>query len=603
MRRWKSSSPVHNRDVARCIGLAVRLAWQADRRCLVQLLGAQLATAVGLVGIILLMRQLVGGALTAGSAAGAETNAGLVIPGIITMIVLGTVSGILRAVSNARQRLLAVKMDRRIVSTVLRSAVRAELSRFEDPAFHDGLQRAVFAARSQPVVVVTTMVAMLQTVLTLGAVTAAFLVMAWWLLPFAALSAVPIVRAARNERDAGYRLNHELAENRRMRQYLERLLTGRDEAKEMRALNLGGLLWSRWHAQYQNEVDGTAATSRTHLRHKIAARLTGDVLTIAVIGGLGWLLVAGAITVPTALAALTGLWLLSTRLQMVGALLNNVGESILYLTDLRAFVDEDAAPPQLATRPGRFSGLHAEGISFRYPGSARQVLTDATISLGAGELIALVGANGSGKTTLAKILAGLYEADTGVLLHGDEVVEPGTLRDQTAVVFQDFIRYKLPAIDSISFGRPDEPASMQRAVAAAGLAGADEFLAGLPDGYETVLSKEFTGGTDLSLGQWQRLALARAFYRDSSFVILDEPTASLDPQAEAELFARLRALFAGRTVLLITHRFSSVRSADRIYVLDDGRVVETGTHESLMSAGETYARLYRLQADAYQEIR
>ncbi|MGQ0776056.1 MAG: ABC transporter ATP-binding protein [Pseudonocardiales bacterium] len=581
----------------------MRLAWQADRRCVVQLLGVQLATAIGLLGIILLMRQLLGGVFAEHSTTGAETDTDLVIPGIFAMIALGTVSGILRAVGNARQRLLAVKMDRHIVSIVLRSAVRAELARFEDPAFHDGLQRAVFAARSQPVVVVTTMVALLQTVLTLGAVTAAFVMMAWWLLPFAALSAVPIARAARNERDAGYRLNHDLAENRRMRQYLERLLTGRDEAKEIRALNLGALLWSRWHAQYQNEIDGTAATSRTHLRHKIIARITGDVLTIAVIGGLSWLLVVGALTVPTALAALTGLWLLSTRLRMVGAMLNDVGESLLYLTDLRTFVAGDTTPPQPATRPARFSGLHAEGIGFRYPGSARQVLTDVTISLGAGELVALVGANGSGKTTLAKILAGLYQVDTGVLLHGDEVVEPGALRNQTAVVFQDFIRYKLPAIDSISFGRPDEPTSMQRAVAAAGLAGADEFLAELPDGYKTVLSKEFTGGTDLSLGQWQRLALARAFYRDSSFVILDEPTASLDPQAEAELFARLRVLFAGRTVLLITHRFSSVRSADRIYVLDGGRVVEAGTHESLMSADETYAKLYRLQADAYQEIR
>ena len=602
MRPRKSSSPVPSRDVAQCIALAVRLAWQVDRRCLIQLLGVQFAAAVGLAGVILLVRQLAGGALAPGTA-GMEMDAGLVIPGIAAMIVLGTVSGILRAVSSARQRLLAVKMDRHIVSIVLRSAVRAELPRFEDPAFHDGLQRAVFAARSQPAVVVTTMVAMLQTVLMVGAVTAAFVVMAWWLLPFAALSAVPIVRAARNERDAGYRLNHDLAENRRMRQYLERLLTGRDEAKEIRALDLGQLLWSRWHEQYQSEIDGTTATSRTHLRRKITARLTGDALTIAVIGGVSWLVEAGLVTVPTALAALTGLWLLSTRMQMVGALLNTVGESILYLTDLRTFVAEDAAPPQRTTRPARFAGLHAEGIGFRYPGSPRHALADVTVSLGAGEVVALVGANGSGKTTLAKILAGLYEADTGLLLHGDDVVEPRALRDQTAVVFQDFIRYKLPAIDSVAFGRPDEPASMERAVAAASLAGADAFLAGLPDGYETVLSKEFTGGTDLSLGQWQRLALARAFYRDSSFVILDEPTASLDPQAEAELFAHLRALFAGRTVLLITHRFSSVRSADRIYVLDGGRVVEAGTHESLMAAGETYARLYRLQADAYQEIR
>ncbi|GFH37995.1 ATP-binding cassette domain-containing protein [Streptomyces pacificus] len=171
------------------------------------------------------------------------------------------------------------------------------------------------------------------------------------------------------------------------------------------------------------------------------------------------------------------------------------------------------------------------------------------------------------------------------------------------MVFQDFVRYKLPAVDNITYGRPQAPSDRERAALAAECAGAHEFLSRLPDGYDTVLSKEFSEGSDLSLGQWQRLALARAFYRDSDFVVLDEPTASLDPQAEADLFGHIRELFAGRTVLLIAHRFANVREADRIYVLDAGCVVEQGDHESLLAAEGMYARLYRLQAEAYQDAR
>jgi ATP-binding cassette subfamily B protein len=170
------------------------------------------------------------------------------------------------------------------------------------------------------------------------------------------------------------------------------------------------------------------------------------------------------------------------------------------------------------------------------------------------------------------------------------------------MVFQDYLRFKLSATDNIVCGRPNAPADLQRAVAAAQQSGAHDFVARLPGGYDTLLSKEFVDGSDLSLGEWQRLALARAFYRNSPFVILDEPTASLDPQAEADLFTHIRELFKERTVLLISHRFSSVRSADRIYVLDGGRVIEQGTHESLMADEATYARLFRLQAEAYQDV-
>jgi ATP-binding cassette subfamily B protein len=219
-------------------------------------------------------------------------------------------------------------------------------------------------------------------------------------------------------------------------------------------------------------------------------------------------------------------------------------------------------------------------------------------------VIALVGENGSGKTTLAKMLAGLYRPERGRITWDDTdlaEVDADELRRSVAVIFQDFERYLLPARENVGLGRHERVHAFEEIVEAARRADADDFLANLPEGYETMLGREFAGGYDLSIGQWQRVALARAFFRDAPFVILDEPTAALDARAESRLFERMRELLEGRSVVLISHRFSSVRSADRIYVLHEGRVVEEGSHDELMAADGLYAELFGLQARAYVE--
>ena len=599
---------VGRRDLWRSARFAVRLAWRADRASLLTLVTAQLAGALGLGLGLVLLRSVLGGVVSGGAGASSR-EAAPILAGLGVLLAVRTAGGVLNVVTTARRRILGVRMDRHIIALVLAAAVRADLPRFEDPAFHDRLQRAVFASRGQPVVAITTLVAVLQAVLTALAVSAAFAVMAWWLLPFAALGAIPTLRAARAERDAGYGLHLDLAENRRLREYLERLMTGRDEAKEVRALDLGPSLTARWDAEYRREIDRTVRIQRRHLRRKIRARLAGDALILAVAGTVWWLAGSGVVDLPTAVAALTGLWLLSSRLQMVGGLMGTVAESVVHLQDLRLFTaSETTAPsettasaPAAPSRPAAgFRSLRAERIGFTYPGSARPALRDVSVTLHPGEIVALVGPNGSGKTTLAKILAGLYRPDRGtLLLNGAPLADPAVLRDTSAVLFQDFARYKLSALDNIAFGRADRPVDPARITEAARQAGADGFLRGLPRRYATVLSKEFTGGEDLSGGQWQRLALARAFYRDAPLVILDEPTAALDPEAEEELFRRMRHLFAGRTVLLISHRFSSVRGADRIYVLDGGTVIEQGTHDELMARRTRYATLFLTQAAGY----
>ncbi|MBW5481277.1 ABC transporter ATP-binding protein [Streptomyces bambusae] len=598
------------REPVGCALFAVRLAWRADRRCLLQLLIAQLTASLGLVAVLLLIRYALGGAVAPGGRAAPAAPSQWLIAVIAGLVVLGSGAGILRAVAGARQRVLAVKVDRFALGLVLRAAGRVELPEFEDPAFHDRLQRAVFASRAQPAMVVTALAAGLQAVLTVAAVTAVLAVLVWWLLPFVLLAVLPTLKTARDERGAGYDLHRTLSENRRSRQYLEQLLTGRDEAKEIRALDLAGTLRRRWADRYGQEITQVEAMHAVHVRRKIAARLAGDLTTGAVIGAMWWLVAAGRVELSTALAALAGLWQLSLRAQMIGALLNGLGEAVLYMKDLQDFAAAAGPDTGEPARPAQeFTSLRAESLAFAYPGSTTRALEDVSVEIRAGEIVALVGANGSGKTTLAKILAGLYRPDGGRLLYGEDGsgagahgdADPERLRAATSVVFQDFVRYKLTASDNITLGRPETPPDRDRAVLAAERAGAHAFLDRLPEGYDTVLGKEFTGGAELSLGQWQRLALARAFYRDAPLVILDEPTASLDPQAEADLFGRIRDLFADRTVLLISHRFANVREADRIYVLDAGRVVERGSHEVLMARNGTYARLFRLQAQAYQQ--
>ena len=260
----------------------------------------------------------------------------------------------------------------------------------------------------------------------------------------------------------------------------------------------------------------------------------------------------------------------------------------------------DQAP---AAAQAVFGPVTAERVTFRYPGSERVALHDVSLRIEPGEVVALVGANGSGKTTLAKLLAGLYLPSEGrVCWDGQDTrdVDRHALFSQTAIVFQDFIRYALSAGDNIALGRHERHEETAAIVRAAERSGADQDIGTLPEGYQTLLGPAFINGTDLSQGQWQRIALARTFFRDAPLVILDEPTAALDAKAEHQLFARISELLAGRSVLLISHRFSTVRSADRIYVLDHGRVTESGTHDELLAASGIYAELFALQASPYQ---
>jgi ATP-binding cassette subfamily B protein len=251
---------------------------------------------------------------------------------------------------------------------------------------------------------------------------------------------------------------------------------------------------------------------------------------------------------------------------------------------------------------GALETLTVEDVSFSYPTGDRPAVDGVSLEIGREETVALVGANGSGKTTLVKLISGLYEPDGGrVLWNGVDTagLDRRDVSSEITVLFQDYLQYHLPVLENIVFGRIDRGAHLEDAVAAAKHAGAHDFLERLPKGYATRLGLQFEGGHELSIGQWQRLALARAFYRGGSFLILDEPTAALDPRAERDLFQQIRTLAEGMSTLLISHRFSTVRSVDRIYVMADGRIVESGAHDALMARGGVYSELFEMQAAGY----
>ncbi|MEV4017764.1 ABC transporter ATP-binding protein [Nonomuraea angiospora] len=480
---------------------------------------------------------------------------------------------------------------------------RVELVAYDDPEFHDALERARSRGAGVADSVVSSAIDVVTAAVGIAAAAGVLGLLHPVLLPLLLLAVLPDAWAAVRSARMRYSTMYGLIPARRRKWIIAELLAEREAAAEVRSFTMRGFLLRMYDAVARAEQDVLLQLARRQTAARLVGEALGGVGTALVYVALGVLLAVAAIPLAVAgtavLAIRSGQGSLSSFLYAT----NSLYEQGLYFTDFLEFC-EDAerrlTGPRPAAAPIGFDHITASGITFTYPGAEEPALREVSIEIKRGEVIAFVGENGSGKTTLAKILSGLYEPDTGTVRWDDtdlRQVDPEHLRLRTAVIAQDHTRWPLTARYNITMGTGKGEQALH---AAAAVAGADQVIADLPHGYRTLLDRRFKDGHELSGGQWQRIAVARGFHRDADLLICDEPTAALDARAEHALFERIRHHSDGRTVLLITHRLASVRYADRIYVLDHGKITEQGDHHTLMSLNGLYADLYTLQAAAYR---
>lgn len=586
------------------VSRAVALSWQAARGRLVLNAGLQLLIAALVSAQVYFGKLVLEGMFLAAESDGSSTRR-VLLP-LVLLVASSSVATAAAGVMQQQQRVLGEQVHQATWRKVLDVTTGVELENYEDVRFYDQLQRVQTNSLLRPLSLAQGLVSLVGGIFGVAGLVLTLFLLEPVLVPLVLLSGVPLWfltrRGSRSEFGFSVQQNYRL----RVRAYLNEVLTRRETAKEVRAFDLSPLLRDR----HRNLDDQVLAGLREQAGRQQRLLLVGTISTLIVVTLTLTILLLlvdrGRLDLAEAGAAGVAVRLLSTRVQQLFSGLGVLFESSLFLRDLEAFL---ALTPPVPTRlaseqPLELGRVDVRGLTFRYPGSTTPALTDVSLSIEPGQFIAVVGENGSGKSTLAKLLAGLYLPPAGTLFwSGQDVhgVDRRALRKQIAVVFQDFVRYQLTARENIAVGDVASYDDLAGIREAARRAGADELLAGLPSGYETVLSNAFQGGRDLSLGQWQRVALARAFFRDAPFIILDEPSASLDARAEDALFQRIRELLEGRTVMVISHRFSTVRSADCIYVLRDGRLVEAGRHEDLMRNDGLYRELYELQSQGYAD--
>jgi ATP-binding cassette, subfamily B, bacterial len=599
-----TSDPKLLRRLPSLTGDALRLVWAAGPRELLVSIALKVTGGLGLAVVVLLGRGVLAGVLAADQT-GTSASTAMVLPRLVALTAIIATLGFTAALGREVSTLLGTRTQRHTQGRIIDVACAVELEAYEIPAFHDRLLRASLGGQARPMQLVDGLLGLLGASVGILGVTGALLALEPWLVPLVPLAAVPLLASAAKAGEVLFGFHRRMTPAERQRSYLYSLLTSKDPAKEVRAFDLAGFLRGRYERLYDTHLSELRTTARHRLRLLAGGTLGMATALTATIAALLWLALDHRLSLAEAGTAAGAVLVLGERLMTSVSSAGMLYESARFLEDFTSFVAVE--PAIKARRPGGaapsgFARLRVQDVSFTYPSADEPALQDVSLEIGAGEIVALVGENGSGKTTLAKLLCRLYLPQTGRILWDDldtTTVDPGQLRHQIAVIFQDFQRYALPARDNIALGRHQHIDDLNAITAAAQHAGAHEFLAALPAGYGTILGPEFSGGNDLSIGQWQRVALARAFFRDAPFIILDEPTAALDARAEHDLFQAIRTLCRGRSVLLVSHRFSSVRTADRIYVLQRGRILQHGSHDQLMAAGGLYADLFTLQAAAY----
>jgi ATP-binding cassette subfamily B protein len=519
---------------------------------------------------------------------------------------LAAFATILNRIVDFCDTLLADKFTRHISIRIMEHASRLDLFCYEDPSFQDKLERARVQATDR-LGMIRQMGLLVQQVITTATLAASILFFSPWLLLLLILCVVPAFLGESHFAFLGYALAFRLTPVKRQIDYLRFLGASKDSAKELKLFGLNKYLTDRFTELSDDVYHENVALAKRRLG---ATAVLSLVTTMGYYGAYVYVIfetVSGTMTVGT-LTFLTGAIAgASSNLQMIFSTFSSIADQSLFLTDLLEFF---ALQPLVTSKPNALraprpiqQGIEFRDVSFSYPGSMRLVLKNLNLRVMPGERIALIGENGEGKTTIVKLITRLYDPTAGSV-HVDGIdLREYDLEDyssQIAVIFQDFMRYDMTAWENIAMGQISERKNLARIELAAKKSLAESVIGKLPLGYDQMLGRRFETGVDLSGGEWQRVALARAYLRDAQLLVLDEPTAALDARSEHEVFERFAELTQGKMALLISHRFSTVKMADRIVVLEKGQIAEEGRHEQLMARGGRYAAMFEMQASSYR---
>jgi len=532
---------------------------------------------------------------------------GMIVFLAILQFVIFAVSALLNTLRNISQQLLQNSVSMRIQLMVMEKAASLDLPFYEDAASYDLLRRAQNDSINRPVLMIATAFGLFQTMLTFVTMVAVLVAVSPILALLALVSPIPAFIVDTRYGWRGYNIARWGSRLLRRMTYLVSLVTTDTFAKEVKLFGLGHYFIDRYRLIAKVFYD----TQRSQLvRRYMTGFALGNVSTI--VASFTYLYIAvqaiaGRLTIGALVAYAQAATQVQNSIQSILGGFTGMYEHNLYLNNLTELMNRQpvmAVKKAPAAVPQPLRGeITFENVSFAYPGSESQALSDLSFTITPGETLAVVGRNGAGKTTLFKLICRLYDPTAGrILIDRIDIrdFEPDELRAHIGAMFQDYVDYQATAAENIGLGNVPQLTNREAVMSASRQAGSDELIANLPDGYDTALGKWFDAGVNLSGGEWQKVALARAFMREEArILLLDEPTSALDAQAEYDLFERLRSLTHGRTAVYISHRFSTVRRADRIVFLEHGRLVEEGTHHELMRLNGRYARLFRMQAAAY----
>lgn len=584
---------------------ALELVWSTNRTLTVALalltfIAGVLPASVAYIGSLIV--DAVARAIQAPLVSGSRQVAELVfLEGALVAMIAAAQRGL-----SLCQSLLRAQLGQRVNVMILEKALTLDLQHFEDSEFYDKLTRARREASTRPLSLVTRTFGLVQNGISLASYGALLSHFSSWAVVVLLLAGLPAFIAETKFSGDAFRLFRWRSPETRMQIYLETVIAREDHAKEVKLYGLGPRLLERYRDIFRRLYKEDRALT---IRRDAWGFALGLVGTVALYGAYAWIAVSTVRRAITLGQMTMYVALFRQGQSAVSAILSAVGgmyEDNLYLSTLYEYLETQVPQPSGAasTGPHPEEGILFEDVSFMYPGAERPALEHITLRLTPGASLALVGENGSGKTTLIKLLTRLYQPTSGrILLDGRDLAQwaEQALRERIGVIFQDFTRYQMLVGENVGAGdeRYFEDESRWREAAVKGMA--SEFIDTLPAGYQTQLGKWFKDGRELSGGQWQKIALSRAFMRTrADILVLDEPTAAMDAQAEADIFEHFRQLAKDRITILISHRFSTVRMADQIAVLDQGRIVECGSHEELMRLNGRYAHLFTLQARGYR---